>query len=232
MLVHATGLAQHPDQSATIRGTITDQTGGRLPGATVDVRPGAGARVATTTSDALGRYEISALVPGTYDVVVSLPNFGTVRRAGIAVRSAETRAVDVVLSLVLTADVAVTGTRTFRNLAEVDAPGQGLVGAAEAASEGIVTARQIATRPLMRTGELLETVPGLVISQHSGEGKANQYYLRGFNLDHGTDFSTTVMGMPVNMPTHAHGQGYADLNFVMPELISVVQYKKGPVPRR
>ena len=78
-------------------------------------------------------------------------------------------------------------------------------------------------------GELKgETVPGVVISQHSGEGKANQYYLRGFNLDHGTDFATTVAGMPVNMPTHGHGHGYSDLNFLIPELVSGVQFSKGP----
>ena len=80
----------------------------------------------------------------------------------------------------------------------------------------------------MRPGEVLETVPGVVISQHSGEGKANQYYLRGFNLDHGTDFATTVAGMPVNMPTHGHGHGYSDLNFLIPELASGVQFSKGP----
>src|SRR4029434_3792435 len=77
-------------------------------------------------------------------------------------------------------------------------------------------------------GEVLETVPGLVISQHSGEGKANQFYLRGFNLDHGTDLVTTVAALPVTMPTHAHGQGYSDLNFLIPELVSGVQYSKGP----
>jgi outer membrane receptor protein involved in Fe transport len=80
----------------------------------------------------------------------------------------------------------------------------------------------------MRAGDVLETVPGVVISQHSGEGKANQYYLRGFNLDHGTDFATTVAGMPVNLPTHGHGQGYSDLNFMIPELVSGVQFSKGP----
>src|SRR5436190_781588 len=74
----------------------------------------------------------------------------------------------------------------------------------------------------------LEMVPGVVVSQHSGEGKANQYYLRGFNLDHGTDLAQTVAGAPVNMRTHAHGQGYSDDNFVMPELIGGVQYRKGP----
>ena len=80
----------------------------------------------------------------------------------------------------------------------------------------------------MRPGEVLETVPGLIVSQHSGEGKANQYYLRGFNLDHGTDFSTTVAGVPVNMPTGAHAHGYSDINFLIPELVSGVQFKKGP----
>ena len=81
-----------------------------------------------------------------------------------------------------------------------------LLGIADTASEGLVGGRQLEARPIARAGEILEAVPGLVISQHSGEGKANQYYLRGFNLDHGTDFATTVAGVPVNMPTHAHGK--------------------------
>ena len=75
---------------------------------------------------------------------------------------------------------------------------------------------------------MLEAVPGLIISQHSGDGKANQYYLRGFNLDHGTDFATSLMGMPANLPTHAHGQGYSDLQFLIPELVERMQYRKGP----
>lgn len=102
------------------------------------------------------------------------------------------------------------------------------VGTSNAASQGTVTSRLIANRPILRTGELLEFVPGLIVSQHSGDGKANQYYLRGFNLDHGTDFATYVDGMPVNMRTHAHGQGYTDLNFLIPELVSRIDYKKGP----
>ena len=96
-----------------------------------------------------------------------------------------------------------------------------------AASQGLVPPSRIALRPLLRAGDVLESVPGVLISQHSGEGKANQYYLRGFNLDHGTDFATAIAGVPVNMPTHAHGQGYTDLNFVIPELVSGVQYRKG-----
>ncbi|MFS2003975.1 TonB-dependent receptor [Duganella sp. CT11-25] len=102
------------------------------------------------------------------------------------------------------------------------------VGTSGAASQGSVTAALIANRPALRPGELLEFVPGVIVTQHSGDGKANQYFLRGFNLDHGTDFATFVDGMPVNMRTHAHGQGYTDLNFLIPELVDRINYKKGP----
>jgi hypothetical protein len=95
------------------------------------------------------------------------------------------------------------------------------------ASAGVVTSEQLDLRPVLRTGELLEVVPGLVVTQHSGDGKANQYFLRGFNLDHGTDLATRVDGVPVNMPTHAHGQGYTDINFLIPELIDSIEYRKG-----
>jgi TonB dependent receptor/TonB-dependent Receptor Plug Domain len=101
------------------------------------------------------------------------------------------------------------------------------VGTSEAASEGTVTARLLQSRPTLRPAEVLEFVPGVIVSQHSGDGKANQYYLRGFNLDHGTDFATFVDGMPVNMVTHAHGQGYSDLNFLIPELVQSIHYRKG-----
>ncbi|QBE64415.1 TonB-dependent receptor [Pseudoduganella lutea] len=102
------------------------------------------------------------------------------------------------------------------------------IGGIDTASAGSVGAAEIAARPLLRTGELLEFVPGLAVTQHSGDGKANQYFLRGFNLDHGTDFATFVDGMPVNMRSHAHGQGYSDLNFVIPELVRRIDYRKGP----
>ncbi|MGQ0700849.1 MAG: TonB-dependent receptor [Panacagrimonas sp.] len=95
-------------------------------------------------------------------------------------------------------------------------------------TEGYVTEEQLAERPISRAGELLEFAPGLIVTQHSGEGKANQYFLRGFNLDHGTDFYTEVDGLPVNMRTHGHGQGYADINFIIPELIGALEYRKGP----
>src|SRR5499426_3181998 len=103
-----------------------------------------------------------------------------------------------------------------------------LVGIAGSASEGRVGQAQFETRPLLRPGEVLEVVPGVAVTQHSGSGKANQYFLRGFNLDHGTDFSSFVDGVPVNLPTHAHGQGYMDLNWLIPELIDYVTFRKGP----
>ncbi|WP_420971938.1 TonB-dependent receptor [Bradyrhizobium sp. B120] len=97
-----------------------------------------------------------------------------------------------------------------------------------AASERQISGDEVNARPVSRVGEVLEAVPGLIVTQHSGEGKANQYFLRGFNLDHGTDLAITVDGMPVNMPTHGHGQGYADINFLIPELIQSMDVRKGP----
>lgn len=97
-----------------------------------------------------------------------------------------------------------------------------------AASAIRFTGPEVNAVPFTRPGEALEIVPGLIVTQHSGEGKANQYFLRGFNLDHGTDLAITLDGMPVNMPTHGHGQGYADINFLIPELIRSVNIRKGP----
>lgn len=102
------------------------------------------------------------------------------------------------------------------------------LGVADSANAGSVTQKQLDARTSYRPGELLEAVPGLIASQHSGEGKANQFYLRGFNLDHGTDLRTTVDEMPVNQRSHGHGQGWTDLNFLIPELAMRLDYKKGP----
>ncbi len=105
--------------------------------------------------------------------------------------------------------------------------GDSLIGIADSATQGIVGARQLQDRPILRAGEVLETIPGVIITQHAGGGKANQYFMRGFNLDHGTDFATSLDGMPINLPTHGHGQGYTDLNLLIPELIERVNYQKG-----
>jgi outer membrane receptor protein involved in Fe transport len=212
-------------QTASVAGVVRDETGGALPGVTVELRGASGASFVAAT-DAQGAFRFVRLTAGHYHAAFTLINFATTRRE-LDVASGAAR-LDAVLHLSLSADVTVTGKRTFANLADVAYPAENLVGIAQSASQGAITARQLDARPIMRVGEVLETVPGVVISQHSGEGKANQYYLRGFNLDHGTDFATMVAGMPVNMPTHGHGQGHSDLNFVIPELVSGVQYSKGP----
>lgn len=114
------------------------------------------------------------------------------------------------------------------SVVEVRSQTENLDGVATAASEGVVSGERLATVPLLRPAEVLEMVPGMVVTQHAGDGKANQYFLRGYNLDHGTDFATYVNGVPVNMPTHAHGQGYTDLTFLIPELVERISYRKGP----
>jgi hypothetical protein len=111
---------------------------------------------------------------------------------------------------------------------DVTARADNLLGIAGSANEGTTGRVDLERRPKLRSGELVETVPGAIATQHSGGGKANQYFLRGFNLDHGTDFAVSSGGMPVNMPTHGHGQGYADLNFLIPELVERARYRKGP----
>jgi hypothetical protein len=102
-----------------------------------------------------------------------------------------------------------------------------LRGIASTASQGHVGAADLRLRPLQREGELLETVPGVIVTQHSGDGKSNQLFVRGFNLDHGTDFQTRLEGMPVNMASHAHGQGYTDLNPIIPEFVDFIDYRLG-----
>jgi outer membrane receptor protein involved in Fe transport len=103
-----------------------------------------------------------------------------------------------------------------------------LLGTSSTASEGVVADQELQLAPAYRPGQLLETVPGLIVTLHSGEGKANQFLLRGYNLDHGTDLAIFVDGMPINQPSHAHGQGYTDLNFMIPELADGITYTKGP----
>jgi len=124
----------------------------------------------------------------------------------------------------------VTTFSDFGTLNEITVTAQRLelLGTASTASEGVVDDQELQLAPQYRPGQLLETVPGLIVTLHSGEGKANQYLLRGYNLDHGTDLETYVDGMPINQPTHAHGQGYTDLNFMIPELADQLTYTKGP----
>jgi outer membrane cobalamin receptor len=129
---------------------------------------------------------------------------------------------------------AVVAESSTQQLPPVEVHGNYLnsVGSSDAASAGTVTAKLVESRPTLRPAEVLEFVPGVIVTQHSGDGKANQYYLRGFNLDHGTDFATFVDGMPVSMPTHARGQGYSDLNWLIPELVDGCATARGRIQPR
>ncbi len=105
--------------------------------------------------------------------------------------------------------------------------GERLIGVASTASEGSVAGSDLLVRPMLRVADLLEAVPGMIAAQHSGSGKANQYFMRGFNLDHGTDFATYIDDAPWNLRTHGHGQGYLDVNGLIPEIVERVDYRKG-----
>jgi hypothetical protein len=213
--------------TGVVGGTASDETGGVLPGVSVELKTAGTEVPMETVTDGVGAYQFEGVPAGPAEVTFRLINFSAVRRT-VVVPAGGSVTVDAELLVAMSADIVITAPRTFRNLAEVENPAENLVGVASAGSEGAITAAQLAVRPVNRATEVLETVPGLIISQHSGEGKANQYYLRGFNLDHGFDFAQTVAGIPVNMPTHAHAQGYADSNFLIPELVSGVQFRKGP----
>jgi hypothetical protein len=220
------GILQTPTQPAgSLAGRVVDQTGEPLPGVVVVLSsPG---RHHSCVTSRLGEYVCDA-APGRYDLTFALPGFAQHSREGVDIGAGVAITLDVQLQIGLRTEVTVTARDTFRNLADSERPESNLVGLAASASEGAVTARQIERRPIARAGEIVEAVPGAAVTQHSGEGKANQYYLRGFNLDHGTDFSTVVASVPMNLPTHAHGHGYTDVNFLIPELVTGVQYFKGP----
>lgn len=198
----------------TVAGSLTDQSGGVVAGATVQVRNGENTVVATTQSDANGAFRINGVPTGSCRLVVSHPDFET-REVPCSVDSTQ----------VLRITLQVKSVSTTLN---VQGREDDLTGIANSATQGTVGAAELANRPILRSGEVLETVPGVIITQHAGGGKANQYFLRGFNLDHGTDFAVFLDDMPLNLPSHAHGEGYADMNAVIPELVQRVNYEKGP----
>ena len=217
----------YAQSTGTVSGRVLDQTGALIPSASVELLIMASEDHIEAVSEGDGSYRFEEVPIGLVELTFRMINFTTVRRE-VIVTAGGTATVDVVLNVAASADITITAPATFRNLAELENPAENLVGVAGAGSEGAITAAQLTTRPINRAAEVLETVPGMVISQHSGEGKANQYYLRGFNLDHGFDFAQTIASIPVNLPTHAHAQGYADSNFLIPELVSGVQFRKGP----
>src|SRR5277367_645304 len=210
----ATSDRAYPPQ---LSGTIVDTSGAVIAGATVLVRSANGTVQRTTQSDKSGSFVVSGLPAGNYRLVISNPGF-QIKEIPVTIGITAAPA-PLQISLVVNA-VSTT--------INVQGREDDLIGIADSATQGTVGAREIDDRPILRSGEVLETVPGLIITQHAGGGKANQYFLRGFNLDHGTDFAVFLDGMPLNLPSHAHGEGYADMNTVIPEFVERVDYEKGP----
>jgi hypothetical protein len=210
----ATSDQAYPHQ---LSGTVVDTSGAVIASASVLVRSADGKVQKTAQPDRNGSFILSGLPPGDYRLVVSSPDFET-REVPVIIGSAGVQAP-------LRISLAVRAVSTTVN---VQGREDDLIGIADSGTQGTVGATEIEDRPILRSGEVLETVPGLIITQHAGGGKANQYYLRGFNLDHGTDFAIFIDDMPLNLPSHAHGEGYSDMNTVIPELVKRVNFEKGP----
>ncbi len=198
-------------------GTVVDASGALIAGASVMVRSENATVERLTRSDNNGAFSISGLPAGNYRLIVSSPGFATKEEPVTIGATGE--------QVPLRISLAVS---TVSTNVEVQGREDSLIGIADSATQGTVGYKQIDDRPILRSGEVLETVPGLIITQHAGGGKANQYFLRGFNLDHGTDFAVFLDGMPLNLSSHAHGEGYADMNIVIPEFVERLNYEKGP----
>lgn len=209
--------ASNKPHSPQLSATVVDTSGAVIAEAVVEVRSSSGAVRRTVQSDSSGSFTISGLPAGSYRLEVSRPGFET-KEIPITIGDAEAP-VRLHISLAVS---------TVSTTVHVEGRADDLVGIAESANQGTVGAKEIQNRPILRSGEVLETVPGVIITQHAGGGKANQYFLRGFNLDHGTDFAISIDGMPLNLPTHAHGEGYSDMNTVIPEFVQRVDFQKGP----
>ena len=200
-----------------LSGTVVDTSGAVIAAATVQVRSANGVVQRKTRSDTSGSFIISGLASGNYRLVVSDPGFETKE---IPVTLGTTKAPGPLRIVLLVGSLSTA--------VNVQGRADDLVGIAASATQGTVGATEIQDRPILRSGEVLEAVPGVIITQHAGGGKANQYFLRGFNLDHGTDIAVFLDDMPLNLPSHAHGEGYSDMNTVIPEFVKGVNYQKGP----
>ncbi len=216
-LIASTWVAANAQGLTPLTGTVVDTSGAVVAGATVQVRSATGVLQKTAQSDTYGSFIVFGLATGNYQLVVSSAGF-------------ETKEIPVTIGATgppppLRIALAVGSVNTTVN---VQGRQDSLIGIAESATQGTVGATEIQDHPILRAGEILETIPGVIITQHAGGGKANQYFLRGFNLDHGTDIAIGIDGMPLNLPSHAHGEGYADMNTVIPELVERVDFQKGP----
>ena len=199
-----------------VTGTVVDTSGAPLAGAALELQSANRTVLRTTESDTNGSFTISGLSAGNYRLVISHADF-------------ETKEIAVTIGVEAPAPFRISlAVRAVSTTVNVQGREDDLTGIAQSATQGTVGQTELEDRPILRSGEVLETVPGVIITQHAGGGKANQYFLRGFNLDHGTDFAVFLDDMPLNLPSHAHGEGYADMNIVIPELVQRVNYEKGP----
>ena len=200
-----------------LSGTVVDTSGAAIAGASVQVRRADGTVQRETKSEKNGSFILSGVAAGDYRLVVSNPDFESKEMTVTVGYTGAPAALRISLA------VSAASTTITVHGREAD-----LIGIAESGTQGTVGATELQDRPILRSGEVLETVPGLIITQHAGGGKANQYFLRGFNLDHGTDIANFIDDMPLNLPSHAHGEGYSDMNIVIPEFVQRVNFEKGP----
>ncbi len=220
---HALGPQARPPatsdkaDSSQLSGSVVDPSGAVIAGATVLIRSADGTIQRTIQSDSNGSFILSGIPAGNYRLVVSNPGF-----------EAKEVPVTIPANGVLAPLRIVLAVGTVSTTITVQGRQDDLVGVADSATQGTVGATEIQDRPILRSGEVLEALPGLIITQHAGGGKANQYFLRGFNLDHGTDIAIFIDDMPLNLPSHAHGEGYSDMNTVIPEFVQGANFEKGP----
>jgi hypothetical protein len=205
-------VASAPDAPCALGGQVVDHRGGPIKGARIEV-VGTGA---ATITDALGRFCFGEALGADVNVLITAERFNPQAAGPFTVGSGTPVALEVTMIPLLTEQVVVEGRA------------DNAVGVASSASVGAISASELASRPVLRSADLLEAVPGVAMTQHSTGGHAPLILLRGYNLDHGTDFATSLEGVPLNLPSHAHAQGYTDLNFLITELIDRVGFEKGP----
>lgn len=207
-----TGLATASDAPCSLTGHVVDQGGLPVRGARVEV-------VGTGTSaitDGAGAFCIGDSLDSSIHVLITADRFSPQSSEALPVTPGTPLTLDVQLIPLLTEQVVVEGRA------------DSVIGLAASASEGTIGRSELASRPVLRSADLLEAVPGVAMTQHSTGGHAPLILLRGYNLDHGTDFAIFLEGVPLNLPSHAHAQGYTDLNFLISELIDRLSFEKGP----
>ncbi|MBC7873674.1 MAG: TonB-dependent receptor, partial [Ferruginibacter sp.] len=192
-------------QKGTIEGYINDaESRSPLTGASINISGNK-----SDNSDLFGRFSIPQVNPGQYEMVVSHIGY-------------KTEIIPVEVKPRLLSTITVNLKKTELDLSEIR------IDSKKNSALNTISSVDIKLRPVNTSQDVLRIVPGLFIAQHAGGGKAEQIFLRGYDIDHGTDINITVDGMPVNMVSHAHGQGYADLHFLIPETVEKVGFDKGP----